>query len=110
MSVDLLTEHHLWFLSLKGGCTGSSESALVEMPHCWESHVAAQMSMLMYPLTFGLSLHLHPYQVYSSIEGSGDTVHGCLDLPEPWLLAISISVKILCAGPYKYVAYQYRTG
>ena len=28
MSVKLLTEHHLEFLSLKGGCTGSSESTL----------------------------------------------------------------------------------
>ena len=27
MIVKLLTEHHLEFLSLKGGCTGSSESA-----------------------------------------------------------------------------------
>ena len=35
MSVKLLTEHHLEFLSLKGGCTGSSESTLVKMPHCW---------------------------------------------------------------------------
>ena len=26
MTVKLLTEHHLEFLSLKGGCTGSSES------------------------------------------------------------------------------------
>ena len=26
MSVKLLTEYHLEFLSLKGGCTGSSES------------------------------------------------------------------------------------
>ena len=42
MSVMLLTEHHLEFLSLKGGCTGSSESTLVKMPRCWESHVAAQ--------------------------------------------------------------------
>ena len=39
MSVKLLTEHHLEFLSLKGGCTGSSESTLVEMPHCRKSHV-----------------------------------------------------------------------
>ena len=37
MSVKLLTEHHLEFLSLKGGCTGSSESTLVKMPHCWKS-------------------------------------------------------------------------
>ena len=34
MSVKLLTEHHLEFLSLKGGCTGLSESTLVKMPHC----------------------------------------------------------------------------
>ena len=39
MSVKLLTEHYFEFLSLKGGCTGSSESALVKMPHCWKSHV-----------------------------------------------------------------------
>ena len=42
MSVKLLTEHRLEFVSLKGGCTGSSESTLVKMPHCWKSHVAAQ--------------------------------------------------------------------
>ena len=43
MTVKLLTEHHLEFLSLKGGCTGSSESTLVKMPHCWKSHVTAQL-------------------------------------------------------------------
>ena len=30
MSVKLLTEHHFEFLSLKGGCTGSSESTLAK--------------------------------------------------------------------------------
>ena len=29
MTVMLLTEHHLEFLSLKGGCTGLPESTLV---------------------------------------------------------------------------------
>ena len=43
VSVNLLTEHHLEFLSLKGGCTGSSESTLVRMQLCWKSHVAAQL-------------------------------------------------------------------
>ena len=43
MSVKLLTEHHLEFLSLKTGCTGSSESSLVKIPHCWKSHVAAHI-------------------------------------------------------------------
>ena len=40
-SVKVLTEQHLEFLSLKGDCTGSSESTLVKMPHCWKSHVVA---------------------------------------------------------------------
>ena len=39
----LLTEHHLEILGLKGGCTDSSESTLFKIPHCWKSHVAAQM-------------------------------------------------------------------
>ena len=43
MIVKLLTEHHLEFLSLKGGCRGSFESTLVNMPHCWKSHVTAQL-------------------------------------------------------------------
>ena len=45
MSVKLLTEHHLEFLSLNGGCTVSSETILVKMPHCWKSSVAAHMKM-----------------------------------------------------------------
>ena len=43
MSVKLLTEHHLKFLSVKGGCTGSSESTLFKMPHCWKLRVAAHI-------------------------------------------------------------------
>ena len=45
MSVKLLTEHHLEFLSLKGGCTGSSESTLIKMSHCWKSHAAAHIKL-----------------------------------------------------------------
>ena len=44
MTVKLLTEQRLEFLSLKGGCTGSPESTLVEMPHCWKPHVSAHIS------------------------------------------------------------------
>ena len=43
MTVKLLTRHYLDILSLKGGCTGSSESTLVKSPHCWKSHVAAHI-------------------------------------------------------------------
>ena len=41
MTVKLSTEKRLEFLSLKGGCTGSSESTFVRMPHYWKSHVTA---------------------------------------------------------------------
>ena len=47
MIVKLLTEHHLEFLSLKGGCTGWSESTLVKMPHYWKSHALAQFELVM---------------------------------------------------------------
>ena len=43
MNIKLLTEQHLEFLSLKGGCTGLSKSNHVKMPHCWKSHVTAHM-------------------------------------------------------------------
>ena len=45
MIVKLLTEQHLEFLSLKGGCRGSSESTHVKMPHCWKSHSLAHLSI-----------------------------------------------------------------
>ena len=44
MSFKLLTEHHVEFLSSKGGCTGSSESTLVKIPHCWKSYATAHLS------------------------------------------------------------------
>ena len=42
MNIKLLTKHHLELLSLKGGCTGSTESTVVKMLHCWKSRVTAQ--------------------------------------------------------------------
>ena len=44
MSVKLLTEHLMEYLSFIGGYTGSSESTLVKMS-CWKSHVMAQNSL-----------------------------------------------------------------
>ena len=46
MSVKLLTEHHLEFLSLKEGCKGSSDFTLVKMPHCLKYHVTAQLMIM----------------------------------------------------------------
>ena len=42
-SVTLLIELNLVFLSLTGGCTGSSESTLFKMALCWKSHVTVQI-------------------------------------------------------------------
>ena len=100
MIVKLLTEHHLEFLSLKGGCTGSSESTHVKMPHCWKSHATArlilnQSEILVFiahsqkspinaytdrsrgvrALNSDLSLHLHPFFMYGSTKGCGKSVH-----------------------------------
>ena len=44
MIVNLLTEHHLEFLDLIGGCRGSFESTLVKMSNCWKSHATAQIT------------------------------------------------------------------
>ena len=56
MIVKLLTEHHLEFLSLKGGSIGSSQSILVKISNCWKSHVAAHISFFVY--TVSLMVHL----------------------------------------------------
>ena len=41
MIVKLLTEYHLVFLRLKGGCRGSFGSTLVKMSDCWKSQLKA---------------------------------------------------------------------
>ena len=57
MSVRLLSEQNLEFLSLKGGCTGSSASKLVKTPHCWKLHVTGHIVLLFCTqLTFDLIL------------------------------------------------------
>ena len=50
MNFKPLTEHHLEFQSLKGGCTGLSQSTLVKMQHCWKSHAAAHFVDYLNPL------------------------------------------------------------
>ena len=54
MIVKLLTEHHLEFLSLKGGCTCSSESTHVKLPNCWTSHAMAHMSNFVMRFSYAL--------------------------------------------------------
>ena len=50
MSAKLLTEQHLEFLRLKGGCTCWSESTHVKIPHCWKSHVVAHLLLIVMEL------------------------------------------------------------
>ena len=69
MIVKLLTEHHLQFLSLKGGCRGSSESTLVKMSNCWKSHVAAHFSLALPELFQGKLDILGTYTSYSLHDG-----------------------------------------
>ena len=56
MIFKLLTEHRLEFLSLKGGCRGSSESTLVKMSNCWKSHAVAQLCLFYILLSCGIFL------------------------------------------------------
>ena len=61
MTVKQLTEQHLEFLGLKGGCTGSSESTLVKMPHCFFALI----------LGYTVSSHCHAeyfYVLHSSLK------------------------------------------
>ena len=45
MTAKLLTEHHLEVVHLKEGCIGLSDSSLVKMPHCSNSHVMAHFNI-----------------------------------------------------------------
>ena len=67
MSVKLLTEHLFEVLSLKGGCTGSSESTLVKMPHCWKSYAMAQ---LLYQVEFTKGLYAFQGQTWMFVWAS----------------------------------------
>ena len=73
MIVKLLAEHHLEFLSLKGGCRGSSESTHVKMPHCRKSHALAHIKLHINPLgSHLLSLKALTSHVYARIpQGRG---------------------------------------
>ena len=68
MNVRLLTKHHLEFLSLKGGCTGSHEPTLVKMPYCWKSHATAKISFSIKDKTLRVCL-----TVYDELVGVGVT-------------------------------------
>ena len=76
MIVKRLTEHHLEFVSLKGGCTGLSETTHVKMQHCWKSHALAQI--LEYFLFY---IFIHVHLSYDVASGSKITPCNKIDRP-----------------------------
>ena len=73
MIVKLLTEHHLEFLSLKGGCTGSSESTFVKMSNCWKSHAAAHILISLCYFSGRRTVDLNRHVVFSHASISNGT-------------------------------------
>ena len=80
MIVELLTEHHLELLSLKGGCRGSSKSTLVKMSNCWKYHATAHIIKIqrtrkntVIPVTLGGKNTVSDNQIFSiKITQSGN--------------------------------------
>ena len=88
MTVMLLTEHHLEFLSLKGGCTGSSESIHVKMPHFWKSHVTANKCFI-------LTLIIKVLLIISSVMLFGlSEFLTVLDVLKTLLLSLSLELSL----------------
>ena len=82
MNVKLLTKHDFDCLTLTGGYTGSSESNHVKMPHCWKSHVTAQMSKFEYRSfrdfnqdQFTMNLQAVDFSYVHSAGTDGNTVY-----------------------------------
>ena len=78
MIVKLLTEHHLEFLSLKGGCTGSSKSTLVKMSNCWKAHAATHFIFNHSNKCFNKIMYTISYQnveqLDESLENNNDII------------------------------------
>ena len=75
MGVRLLTKQYLEFLSYYGGCTGSSESIQVKMPHSRKSHVAAHINdglthICLFVLLFDLFLYVPSTIIQLNRDGS----------------------------------------
>ena len=81
MAVNLLTEQHLEFLSLKGGCTGSSESTHVKMPHCWKSYVVAHLFNQKKMLISESTTHVYVPTSHAGIQSSLIDMH--MQLSDP---------------------------
>ena len=116
MRVMLLTEHHLEFLSVNGGCTGSSEATLVKMTHCWKSHVAAQTRSL---LVSNRNFHSRVPAPLNSLQDYFISLYSEQRLFTETLLSLFIrcsvpgvvlivSISAFCLLPYFSYSHEYR--
>ena len=91
MNIKLLTEHHMVFLSLRGGCTGSSQST-----HCWKSHVTAQIIFLCLVCLFStLGLNRSEFPL-STVSCFSRPVSGRLLVDKSKNYNIPFSLVIVC--------------
>ena len=110
----LLVEHHLEFLtlSLKRGCTGSSESTFVKMTHCWKSHVAAQIKILMvsnrkYPFKSPSSQYYF-ISLYSEQRQFTETLLSLFIRCSVPGVVLIVSFPDICLLPYFLYSHEYR--
>ena len=97
MIVKLLTEYHLEFLSLKGGCTGSSESTLVKMSNCWKSHALAQF---IYGLRNGdISFRLLLISLFSCLQELVSVCFFIELLVSFWTVSTMLDITRVCTLP-----------
>ena len=83
MIVKLLTEHHLEFLSLTGGCRGSSKSTHVKMPHCCN-------------LMHRLILYMHHSPKASSFSSVCSTINGPTPLGVAGVFVLTLTIPYKC--------------
>ena len=61
-------------LSLKGGCTGSSQSTLCQMPQCWKSHIVAQIIIPKQNSRLGMSVTTQGGSGRQCVTGPGRNI------------------------------------
>ena len=71
-------EYNLEFLSLKGGCTGSSESTQVKTGQSWKSHVTAQWTL--FTLLVRMRQTVSFRVISARLHVKGQLLDGCLTL------------------------------
>ena len=104
MIFKLLTEHHLEFLNLNGGCTGSSESTLVKMPHCWKSHAMAHfIHFIFQQVLLVASAFMSPLEARNNTNRNGVRMFGVDKFSKTVLSEKWDRVKIVCTQPFNKV-------